>query len=108
MTRGTLTDEVVSTPRLIPVGVTVWSISNQMNIIVDKEQIVLVKHYATSNDFVFVAPQQLLFNSPGYIPTLCGRGTDEWHVDFHKTLPYEVPKPQMIGWTFKAPKKDKE
>ena len=31
----------------------------------------------------------------GHIPTLIGRGTDEWQLSYSKTLPYIVPEAQF-------------
>lgn len=86
----------IGTYRLIPKNTEFWSIKNQAMISMNENAIIEVKCTCTDNDFVFVKPMQLLFNIPGFIPTLIGKGTDEWSLSYSKTLPYTVPKP--IFW----------
>jgi len=89
--------------RLIPKGTKIWSIANQATIMLDEDVIATVKQTCFGGDAVFVEPKQLLFNMPGYIPTLIGRGDDEWTLSYSKTLPYTVPEPQFsdLVWTKK-------
>lgn len=81
--------------RLIPKGTKVWSIKNQINILLDEDVIVELKHTCIGSDTVFVKPKQLIFNMIGYVPKLIGRGTDEWGLSYSKTLPYSVPEAQF-------------
>lgn len=78
--------------RLIPKGTKFWSIKNQTQIMTDEDEIVGIKHTCIGSDVVFVEPKQLIFNIIGYIPTLIGRGSDEWKLNYSKTLPYVVPE----------------
>jgi hypothetical protein len=78
--------------RFIPKGTKFRSIKNQTNILLDEDAIVEVKHTCIGSDVVFVEPKQLIFNMMGYIPTLIGRGTDEWELSYSKTLEYTVPE----------------
>lgn len=82
--------------REIPGGFHVWSIANQANIQLTTSTIVKIKHTCYGNSVVFVKPMQLIFNMPGQIPTVIEQGTDEWSIDYNKTVPYEVPKPEGI------------
>jgi len=75
--------------RLIKKGSTVWSISNQANIILSKDTIVEIKHTCHGNDVVFVKPMQLLFAH--MIPSICGLGSDEWSLSYKNTEHYEIP-----------------
>lgn len=86
--------------RLIPSGASVWSIANQSQIIVSEDTIVEVAHTCHGNDGVFVKPMQLLFNMPGQIPTLIGRGKDEWSLSYSATLPYTKPEPKFFNPTY--------
>lgn len=79
--------------RLIPKETIVWSIKNQSNIRLVDDTIVQIKHTCIGNDTVFVEPRQLIFNMIGHIPTLIGRGTDEWSLNYSNTLPYNIPSP---------------
>lgn len=81
--------------RLVPKGTKFWSISNQANISLDEDVIVVVKHTCTGNNLVFVEPRQLIFNIHGYIPSLIRRGVDEWSLSYSKTLPYVIPERQF-------------
>lgn len=81
--------------RKILKGTQVWSIANQTLIGFNEDQICEVTHTCIGNDTVFVEPKRLAWNLPGQIPTLMGRGTDEWSVSYSKTEPYQVPKPQF-------------
>ena len=81
-------DNKIGEYRLIPKGTKFWSIKNQTTIMTDIDEIVEIKHTCIGNDVIFVEPRQLLFNIPGYIPTLIGRGTDEWELSYKQTLPY--------------------
>lgn len=94
---------IVGEYRLIPKGTEFWSIHNQSNIIINEDQIVEVKHtIAFNNDYVYVKPKQLIFNIPGYIPTIIGKGRDEWGVTYSKTIPYDVPQPQFFDYDYKG------
>ena len=84
--------------RLIPKGTKFWSIKNQTVIMLDEDAIIEIKHTCYGNDVVFVEPKQLIFNIPGYIPKLIGRGTDEWELSYSKTLPYTVPQADSLNW----------
>lgn len=86
--------------RLIKAGSRVWSIKNQANIILSEDSIVKIAHTCYGNDAVFVKPMQLLFNLPGHIPGVCGRGADEWSLIYSNTEPYEVPAPQFLEITY--------
>lgn len=81
--------------RLIPAGTKIWSIKNQTTLITEKDEIVEIKHTTFMNDVVFVELKQLLFNLPGHIPTLIGKGTDEWELSYKNTKHYEVPAPNF-------------
>lgn len=87
--------EKIGQLRLIKSGSQVWSISNQAAIILAEDSIVEVKQTCYGNDAVFVKPMQLLFNIPGHIPGVIGRGTDEWSISYKNTEHYEVPPPQF-------------
>lgn len=63
----------------------------------DEDAIIEIKITCIGSDVVFVEPKQLIFNMIGYIPTLIGRGTDEWELSYSKTLPYAVPEAQIIN-----------
>jgi len=80
--------------RLIKGGSTVWSISNQANIIVSKDTIVEIKHTCQGNDGVFVKPMQLLFAH--MIPSICGLGSDEWALSYKDTEHYEIPPSPLV------------
>lgn len=77
---------------MIKAGMEVWSIKNQAMIILKNDSIVEIKHTCHGNDVVFVTPMQILFDFPGMIPGICGKGTDEWSIDYKKTKSYKVPK----------------
>jgi len=81
--------------RLIRKETKLWSISNQANIILDEDTIVTIECTTIGSDSVFVKPKQLLFNFPGYIPTLIGRGVDEWSLSYSKTESYDIPQAQF-------------
>lgn len=78
--------------RLILKGTKIWSINNQTFLILDEDTIVEVKNTCIGSDQVFVKPKQLIFNLMGFIPTLIGKGTDEWEISYSKTLPYTIPE----------------
>jgi len=86
--------------RLIPKGRQFWSIKNQTSLTSNEDEIVEIKHTCYGSDQVFVTPKQLLFNIPGQIPTLIGKGVDEWGISYSKTLPYTVPEPQLYTFTY--------
>lgn len=79
--------------RLIKAGTEIWSINNQANFIIKEDMIVEITATCYSSEVVYVKPMQLIFNFPGHIPTVIGRGRDEWGVDSGKTELYEVPSP---------------
>ena len=81
--------------RIIPKGTEFWSIKNQTVLISKDDEIVKITHTCYGSDVVFVEPQQLLFNIPGFIPTLIGRGCDEWELSISKTKSYTVPEPMF-------------
>jgi hypothetical protein len=81
--------------RLVPKGIKIFSISNQCTFILDNDAIVTVKNRMIGSDGVFVEPMQLLFNLPGQIPYLIGKGKDEWSLSFNETQSYKVPEPQF-------------
>ena len=86
--------------RLVPKGSAIFSIANQCNFILEEDAIVTVKHTMAGSDGVFAEPMQLLYNLPGHIPFLIGKGKDEWSLDFKITKPYRVPEPQFIEFTY--------
>jgi len=81
--------------RFIFAGTKVWSICNQCTISFDEDKIIKIKHTGYPSNIIFVEPMQLLFNLPGHIPTLIGRGTDEWSLNYSDTLPYTIPEPNF-------------
>jgi hypothetical protein len=81
--------------RLIQKGSSVWSIMNQANIILSEDCIVKIAHTCHGIDVVFVKPMQLIFNIPGHIPTIIGKGQDEWSINYNNTESYKVPEPQF-------------
>lgn len=83
---------------MIKAGSKVWSISNQANIILVEDSIVEVKHTCHGSDAVFVKPMQILFQHT--IPSICGRGKDEWGVSYENTEHYEVPPPQLMTFAY--------
>lgn len=85
--------------RLVPKMTPFWSIANQRMILIDQDCIVQVKHTCFGSDTVFVAPMQLIFNIPGYFPTVIGIGSDEWELGYSKTLPFEIPKPTFYTFS---------
>ena len=87
--------EIIGENRLIPKGTIFWSIKNQTNIMLDEDSIIEITHTCTGSDAVFVKPKQLIFNMIGYIPTLIGKGTDEWVISYSKTLSYTIPEAQF-------------
>lgn len=87
--------------RLVPKGTKFWSISNQTMILLDEDAIVEIKHTCYGSDGVFVKPKQLIFNMVGFIPTLIGKGTDEWQLGYSQTLPYIVPEAQLYMMEYK-------
>ena len=89
-------NKIIDTYKLIPKGTIFWSISNQTTISSDNDEIVQIKHTCYGNDTVFVKPMQLLFNIPGFIPTLIGKGTDEWELSLSKTKPYKKPNGKIL------------
>jgi len=86
---------VIGEYRLIPKGTPVWSIHNQLSMILSDDEIVEITHTVVVGDYVYCKPKQLLFNIPGHIPTLIGRGQDEWGIQYSKTESYCVPEPQF-------------
>lgn len=96
-----LKEPKVGEHRLIPANTKFWSIKNQTSLISDEDQIVEINNTCYLNDLIFVKPMQLLFNIPGYIPTLITKGVDEWELMYSETKPYKVPKPQFITYTNK-------
>lgn len=87
--------DIIGEYRLIPQGTEIWSISNQTTFNITQDEIVEIKHTCIGSDYVFIEPRQLIFNIPGYIPTIIGKGRDEWGVSLSKTIPYKVPEPQF-------------
>jgi hypothetical protein len=93
--------------RLVPKGTEFWSINNQSRLSNTDDQIVEIKHTTVMNkDYVYVKPMQLLFNLPGHIPTLIGQGQDEWGITFSKTLPYEIPSPDFLTFSYSSEKEE--
>jgi hypothetical protein len=60
-----------------------------------EDEIVKIKHTCYGSDIVFVEPMQLIFNLVGYIPTLIGKGVDEWELSYSKTIKYKIPNPNI-------------
>ena len=87
-------DKWIDEYRLIPKDTEFWSISNQETMSCGTDQIVQVKHTCAGNDVVFVKPMQLMGNMPGHVPGLMSKGTDEWELNYSKTEPYRLPKPE--------------
>ena len=81
--------------RIVPKGTEFWSIANQTNFITTKDEIILVKHTCAGSTGIFGEPQQLIFNMVGFIPTIIGKGGDEWSLDYSNTLPYEIPQAEF-------------
>lgn len=77
--------------RLIPKGTQIFSINNQTNFITTQDEIIEIKHKGIEGEHIFCELKQLLFNIPGYIPTLIGKGKDEWSLRYSKTEPYSIP-----------------
>ena len=86
---------IIGEYRLIPKGTPIWSIHNQLSITLSDDEIIEITNTVMLSDYVYGIPKQLLFNIPGYIPTLIGRGRDEWGISYSQTEPYSVPKPQF-------------
>ncbi len=83
--------------RLIPKGTVFWSINCQTELITRKDEIVEINQRCTGElDIIFVLPKQLIFNAPGFMPTLIGKGVDEWMLNYSETLPYTIPKAQPL------------
>ena len=87
------------TYRLIPKKTPVWSTALQENITFDKDMIIKITlgvgTDAVNFDFEYVYGklQLLLFNMPGFIPTLLDKANGDIGIDFTKTLPYAPPAP---------------
>ena len=61
---------------LIPKGKQVWNIEFQSNISFEEDQIVELTHNIYSGDYGYGKLKQLLWNIPGFIPTLIDKGKD--------------------------------
>ena len=88
--------------RLILKDTLFWSIKNQTMISTNEDEIVELKHTCYGSDYIFVKPKQLIFQCPGSIPGVIGRGSDEWGIDYSKTLPYKIPEPQFIDYKYQS------
>ncbi len=87
--------------KLIKTGAKIWSINNQMNFILERDVIMEITHTTSISEYVvFGKPMQLLFNIPGYIPTLIGCGTDEWSFNLEGSEDYVVPPPQFYEMVY--------
>lgn len=82
--------------RLIKKDTIVWSIKNQSNIKLVDDSIVEITNTCYNSDGVFCKPMQLLYNLPGYIPTLIGRGSDEWSFLLSSSEPYTISEPNFL------------
>lgn len=82
-----LSEDVIGEKRTIPKGSRIWSIKNQANMILDSDHLVEIKHTCIGSDYVFVKPIQVIFDSPGMIPGIIGKGVDEWGLSYSDTLP---------------------
>ena len=77
---------------IIPKGTKVWSIAFQRDIKFDDKLIVKIKNTCFGSDYVFVEQQELLYNTPGLIPTLI-ETKNEFGLSASKLKPYKVPEP---------------
>lgn len=89
--------EIVHLLRTVPKGTRIWSIHNQAYMILDEDAIVEINHtICGSEDWVYGEQRQVIFNHPGFVPTVISKGKDEWGFLLSDTTPYEVPGPQFI------------
>lgn len=80
---------------LVKAGTEIWCIDIQLSIIIVRDLILKVSATTYDNLTIFGIHQELLYNIPGFIPTLLG-SKDEYHVRVDDVNPYEIPKP----WDF--------
>lgn len=77
--------------RSVPKGIMFWSTKNQANLMTTEETIIKVTNRVYGdNDYVFAAPQQILFEH--LIPGITAKGNDSWGISLKKTSPYKMPK----------------
>lgn len=76
--------------RLLPKGESLWSIALQHTITFDKDVIIEITNSTGSSSY-FGEMRTLLFNLPGYIPTLIKNINGDVLVDINKTTPYQIP-----------------
>ena len=89
----------IGTYRLIPAGTTVFSISLQENIKFEKDIITSITNTVYFNDdFVFGTIQTLLFNLPGYIPTLISKNQGDISFKISDTKEYNVPEALVLNF----------
>lgn len=99
-----LSVDMVGTYRLIPAGTKIFSVANQLCFNTVDDIIVKITHLSFSPDGIFVRPQWLQGNFPGFIPNLIDCGTDEYHITFKDTQPYQVPQYKEFAYTFNTKK----
>jgi len=85
--------------RLIPSFTKVWSDTNLMHVVLTKDVICQIT-MVHNNDVIWVRPMELIFNAPGQIPAIVGKGQDTWQLEASKTKSYEIPKPLIYKWDY--------
>jgi len=83
---------------LIPKGKQVWNIEFQSNISFEEDQIIELTHNVWSGNYGYGKLKQLLWNIPGFIPTLIDKGKGEIGFNFEGITQYIVPKPTFITY----------
>ena len=86
--------------RLLPKGNKIWSIALQKNVIFEENIIIEVTNTIFGDKTCFFGKMKvLLFNYPGYIPTLINTPNgDVGTININKTLPYKIPEQYTIKY----------
>lgn len=79
----------------LPAGTTVWSIALQEEVKLNRDILVKINQTCIGSSAVFVSKQELLYNLPGYIPTLLDHMKVEFGVQIDKLISFTMPVPQF-------------
>jgi len=89
--------EKIGKLRLIKAGKKIYSINNQTDFILINDTIIEIKQNCVDSDYIYVKPQEILFNMPGMIPGIISKGVDEWAISYNETEQYELPPPHFFN-----------
>lgn len=77
--------DVIGELRIVPKGGSVWSISNQMNMILTQDVLVEINNTCYNIDLVFCKPKQVLFEGSIVGEAIIGLGSDVYSLDYNIT-----------------------